>query len=178
MEEALEAFLDDLGWDLVGHGGGFGAGAGGVLEGEGGVEPGLLDQVERVGEVGFGLAREPDDDVGGEGDAGDGGAEVGEDLQVAAAAVAAAHQAQDPVRAGLEREVDVLAQGAAGSHGLDHVVAEVLGVGAGEAEALQALDPVQGPEEVAEQLAVAGQVGAVGVDVLAEQADRCCCSRR
>ncbi len=171
LEEALEAVFDHLGWDLVGHGGGFGAGAGGVLEGEGGVEPGLRDQVEGVGEVGFGLAREADDDVGGEGDTGDGGAEAGEDLQVAATAVAAAHQAQDTVRAGLEREVDVLAQGTAGGHGLDHVVAEVLGVGAGEAEALQALDPVQGSEEVTEQLAVAGQVGAVGVHVLAEEAD-------
>src|SRR4029453_13355373 len=95
-----------------------------------------LYQVEGVAEVGLGLAGEADDDVGGEGEPGDGGARAAQDPEVAAAAVAAAHEPQDPVGAGLQREVDVLAQGPAGGHGPEQVPAGVPGVGGGPARAV------------------------------------------
>ncbi len=53
-------------------------------------------------------------------------------------------------------------------HRGDHVVREVARVRRGEADPLQALDLPGGAQQLGERLAVA-QVGAVGVDVLAEQ---------
>src|SRR5690606_3557366 len=55
-------------------------------------------------------------------------------------------------------------------HGGDDVVGEVARVRGGEADALQAVDRPAGPQQLAERLTVA-DVGAVRVDVLAEQGD-------
>src|SRR6478735_1650006 len=65
--EALEAFLDHGLGQLVRQVRGGRARPLGVLEGEGGGEPGLLHDVEGGLEVLLGLAGEPDDDVRGDG---------------------------------------------------------------------------------------------------------------
>ena len=52
---------------------------------------------------------------------------------------------------GLQRQMEVGAHRRRGGHGGDHVVAEVLGMGAGEAHPLDALHRPDEPEEVAEQ---------------------------
>ena len=80
-----------------------------VLERVRGVEAGGLDDAQGAAEVLLGLAGEPDDDVGGHRDLGDGLADPVQPREVAVAPIRAAHRVQDPVRAGLEREVDVLA---------------------------------------------------------------------
>ncbi len=77
---------------------GGGAGPLGVLEGERRIERGQLGDAQGVGEVLLGLAGEPDDDVGRDGHARDGVARLGDEVEVAARAIGALHEAKDPVR--------------------------------------------------------------------------------
>ena len=92
--------------------------------------------------------------------------------QVALAVVGAAHRLQDPARPGLERQVDVLADGVALGHRRDHGLAEVLRVRAREADPLDPVDRVAGAQQLAELgLELGAQVAAPRVDVLAEQRD-------
>jgi hypothetical protein len=56
-------------------------------------------------------------------------------------------------------------------HGGDGLGPQVLGVGAGEANAPDAVDGADPPEEVGEEGAAVGDVTSVRVDVLAEQGD-------
>ena len=97
----------------------------------------LLDERQRLLEVGLGLAREADDDVGREGDVGDVLADQRDAVEVALAVVGAAHRAQDPRRARLQRQVDVLAQRRQLGVRADHVLAHVLRVRA------RVADPVE-----------------------------------
>ena len=91
-------------------------------------------------------------------------------VEVALAVVRAPHRLEDPARAGLKRQVDVLADGVALGHGGDHGIAEVLRVRAREADPLDPLDRVAGAQELAELgLELGTQVASPGVHVLAEQ---------
>ena len=128
----------------------------------------LLDHLEGLTEVLFRLAGKADDDVGGQGQIGDGGAHLLDEAQVALPPVGAAHRLQDARRAGLERQVGVLTDGLALGHGGDDIRAEVLGMRAREADALDAVDGVHGAQKLGE---VGADVAPVGIDVLAEQSD-------
>ena len=158
--------------DLTGHRRGGRALPDRVLEGERAGEPGLADQVQGVGEIAFRLAGEADDDVGGDRGVRIALRTLSRMPQVAVAAVRAAHALEDRVRPGLQRHVEAGHDVAGGRHGLDHVAGEVTRVRGGEADPLQALglEVAAGPEQLAERELVA-ELGAVGVDVLAEQGD-------
>ena len=129
-----------------------------------------VHHLHRLLEVGLRLTGEADDDVGGEGDAGDGRADPLDQAQVALGAVGAAHRLQHAGGAGLQRQVQVLADGLALGHGCDHVVAHVLRVRAGETDARDPVHRVQVAEQTAEPGSLpGGQVAPPGVDVLAQQ---------
>ena len=93
---------------------------------------------ERLLEVPLGLAGEADDHVGGQRDIGDVLADQRDAVEVALAVVCAAHRLEDPRRARLQREVDVLAHARKLGVGADHVLAHVLRVRARVADALDA----------------------------------------
>ena len=103
-----------------------------VLEGIRVVEVGLDHQGEGLLELRLGLAREPDDDVGGEGDAGNGRTELPHDFEIPLPGVAPQHPLQHRVGAALYRQVHVLADGRRARHRLDDAWREVGGIGAGE----------------------------------------------
>ena len=141
-----------------------------VDEREGAVVPDCLDDLQRLPEVVLRLAGEADDDVGAERETGNRVAQLGDEPQIALAVVGAPHGLQDPARAGLERQVDVLAHGVAFDHGGDDGVAEVLRVRAREADPVDPVDRVAGAQELAELgLELGTQVASPGVHVLPEQ---------
>ena len=78
------------------------------------------------------------------------GAQLGDERRGSARGVRAAHRLQDPRRARLQRQVDVLADGVALGHRRDHRLAEVLRVRAREADALDPVDRVAGAQQLAE----------------------------
>ena len=98
---------------------------------------------------------------------------VGEPLEVAVGAVAAVHAGEDVVAPGLERQVQVLAHADALGHRRDRVGAQVLRVRRREPDPLDAVDRVDGAQQVGELRAVlaGAEVAPVGVHVLAEQRD-------
>ena len=121
LDEPLDPVALDLVRNLVRHRGRLGAGTRRVDEGERAVVADLLDHLERLAEVLLRLAGEADDDVGGQRQVGDGGAHLLDQPQVALAAVRPPHRLQHAGRAGLERQVRVLADRVALGHGGDDV---------------------------------------------------------
>ena len=78
--------------------------------------------------------------------------------EVALARVGAPHRLQDPRRAGLHRQVELLAHRVALGHGLDHVGAHVLGMRAREPDAVDAVDRVErSRRRVAKLVSTAGR---------------------
>ena len=172
VDEPLHPLSLDVLGDLLGHVGSLGAGPRRVDEREGAVEADLLDDLERLGEVRLGLAREADDDVGAEREVRHRVAESVDERQIALARVRATHRLEDPRRAGLERQVHVLADGAALRDGRDHRRTEVLRVRAREPDPLDPLDGVTGAQKLAElRVEVRREVTSPRVDVLPEQGD-------
>ncbi len=81
------------------------------------------------------------------------------------------HGGQDAVAARLQGIVEVLAHRRNLGHGRDGLGSQVLRVGAGVADATDALDRAHPAQQLGEQRAPGGEVTAVGVDVLAEEGD-------
>ena len=170
LDEALHALDLQLVRHGIGHRRGLGARTGRVDERERTVVAHLLDDLQRLCEVGFGLAREADDDVGAEREIGDCSAHLLGQGEVALARVRTPHRLQDSRRAGLERQVHVLAHGVALGDRCDHRLAEVLRMRARETNPLDAFDRVARAQQLAELgLDVGDKIAAPGVDVLAEQ---------
>ena len=86
--------------------------------------------LERAFEVVVGLAGESDDDVGRDREVGHDATGLGQPLEVPVAGVAAVHQCQHAVAPGLERIVQVLADGRRLGHRSERLGPHVLGVGA------------------------------------------------
>ena len=171
LDEALHALDLLLVGDAVLQRRRLGAAAGGEDEGEGAVVADLLGHLERLAEVGLRLAREADDDVRGERHVRDVLADQRDAVEVALARVGAPHGLEDAARAGLQRQVDVLADRRELGVGADHVLAHVLRVRAGVADARDAVDRVDRGEQVGERRPLRAQVAPVGVHVLAQQRD-------
>ena len=170
--ETLEALGHDVGrHELRLHGGGTGTRARREDERERAVVGRLGADGERLLEVVLALAGEPDDDVGRHRQVVDGGPGRRQPLEVARRRIAAAHGAQHPVAARLEREVQLLAHLGRLGHGRDRFGPQVLRVRAGEAHASDPLDPTDGAQEVGEERSPPCQVAPVGVDVLPQQGD-------
>src|SRR5947209_4803235 len=136
LHQALHArHLDAVGYDALAELRRLGPSARGEDEGEGAVVADLVDHLERLLEVGFGLTGKADDDVGAQGAVGHVLADQGHPIEVALAVIRAAHRPEDARGSRLQGQVDVLAQRGQLGVGPDHVLAHVLGVGAGVAEA-------------------------------------------
>ena len=125
---------------------------------------------QRLLEVLLGLAREADDDVGGDRGVGDLLADPVDDAEELRAAVGAAHRLEHPVGARLQRHVQARHDVGGLGHRGDDVVGERRRVRAGEPDPLEPVDLAAGAQQLAERQPVA-ELDAVGVDVLAEQGD-------
>ena len=110
------------------------------------------DEVEREIEVLGGLAREADDHVGRHREIGHGRARAIDEVEVLVARVAASHRPQHAIRAGLHRQMQVLADlGQVANRG-DQPVGDVARMRAREANARDARNvrhALQQPREVA-----------------------------
>ena len=91
--------------------------------------------MERRLELRLGLAAEADDDVGRDGDVRDGAADAVEPLEVVLDRVLPAHPLEDAVVAGLDGQVERLADRRAVGHGIDQPIREVPRVRGDEPEA-------------------------------------------
>lgn len=118
--------------------GGEGAGARRVLEDETVFVLGLFDEAAGEGVIFVGLGGEADDEVAGKLDAppilGEDRAGAGEEVEVGLDGVAAIHQFEDAVGAGLGGDVEIAADAWRCGHNVENVVAEVGGVAGDEAE--------------------------------------------
>ncbi len=134
-----------------------------------------LEERERRGELGVGLAAEPDDHVGRDGDPRDGRPDRRESLEIVLDRVLAAHPAQDRIVARLDRQVEVLADRRTVGHRRDQPVRQVPRVRRHEPETRDRRDAIGGPDGVDRpdelgQVGPAGQIElaagpALGVDV-------------
>src|SRR5256714_14149448 len=116
LDQALDPLRLNPVRHLVGHRRRLGAPPRRQSEPESALAADLLHDLERRGEVLLGLAGEADDQVGREGQVWDGRAQLVDEPQITLARVRAAHRLQDPRRAGLERQVRLLADRAALGH--------------------------------------------------------------
>src|SRR3989449_3912199 len=94
-----------------------------------------LDERQRLLEVVFGLAGEPDDDVGRERDPGYRPAQRRHHGEIARPVVAPQHPLEHARATALDRQVHVLAHGGRLPQGRDHTVREIRGIGRGETDA-------------------------------------------
>ena len=91
--------------DLIGHRGAGRAGALRIFERIGVRIADLIDEAQRVGEIVFGLAREADDEIGGEREIRPRGAQPLDRAQIVGARVAPVHRVENAVRAGLHGQM-------------------------------------------------------------------------
>src|SRR3954451_21820181 len=166
LDQPLDALALQLVRDMARHRGRLGARARRVDEREGAVVADLLHDLERLTEVVVRLAGEADDDVGRDCEVRDRCPQLRHQPQVALARVRSPHRLEHPARAGLERQMRVLADRGALRHRSDDVAAEVLRMRAREADALDTGDRVDRPQKLRKARA---DVAAVRVDVLAEK---------
>ncbi len=151
LDQALQPLDLDLMRDLLVHLGGLGAAPRRVDERERAVVADLLGHLERLLEVLLGLPREADDDVGRQRAVGDVLADQRHAVEVALAGVGAPHALQDRARAGLKRQMDVLAQRRQLGVRADHVLAHVLRVRARVADPLDAGHRVDAAQQLGER---------------------------
>ena len=153
----MRSTLTSCGDESVGERRRLGAAARREDEREGAVVADLVDDLERLREVRLGLAREADDDVGRQRAVGHVLADQRDAVEVALAVVGAAHRLEDPRRARLQRQVDVLAErGELGVRAHD-VLAHVLGVRARVADAVDARRPRRRARSSSRTRAAAGR---------------------
>ena len=145
-------------------------GRGAVLEREGGDIAGVVEQAQRVGEIGLALAGEADDEVAGQRDIGPRGADALDQSQIVGGGVAAVHGGEDAVGAGLHRQMQIGHQRIEIAMGGDEIVVHVARMAGGVAQAVDARDFGEAEQQPAEApVAAVGPFAMPGVDVLAEQ---------
>jgi len=131
----------------------------------------FFEQCDGVFEVAIGLARKADDDVGGQRDVTLGRLGPGNALEVPVAGVFTLHGLEYGGAAGLDGEMDVVAEGRNGVDDVDDIAGEIAGMRGGKADALDAVDLTDRGEKLREG-AFAGWIP-VAIDVLAEELDFC-----
>src|SRR4029077_427428 len=134
------------------------------------VEADLFDRSDGLVEIVICLTRKPDDQIGAERKIWNAGAELANEPEVTLPGVGPSHRLQDARRAGLQGQMGVLAHRPTIGHRLDHRAAEVLGMWAREADALDPVDRVARPQQLAELRAdLPRQVPPPRVDFLPEE---------
>jgi len=128
------AALDDGAGDFVRKSGGFGAGAFGKRKDVEIGEGQALDEGERGGMLGFGLAGEAGDDVGADGGMREALADELDAAGVVLGAVPAVHGGEDAVGAGLQRHVEMLGDAIGGSEEFDEILGDVERLDGADAE--------------------------------------------
>ena len=106
----------------------------GIFEHEGGVEPRLAHQAERLLKILFRLIMEAGEEVGGEPCVGEDAPDGGHTVEIPLARIFAVHRLEDAVGAALHRQMDMARYVGMGGHDVKRVVAHVLGVRRGEAD--------------------------------------------
>src|SRR3989338_885592 len=170
--QARQAFAVGFGRYLVVQGCRRSAGARAVDEGIGEIEADLGDQLQGLLEILFGLAGKPDYEVRGDADVWADGPELADLRLVFEGGVVALHRRENAVGAGLDRQVQVLDQFRHLGMHLDQAVGELQGVRGGVADAVDAVDSRNHPDQFGQvgAVAVVGEA-AITVDVLPEQGD-------
>ncbi len=107
-----------------------------------------LEEPQRRAELGVGLAAEPHDDIGRDRDPRHGLPDAREPLEIVLDRVLAAHPAQDRIVAGLDRQVQVLADALALGERGDEPVGQVPWVRGDEAQSPDGRPPVRSAEAV------------------------------
>ena len=170
IQEAVVSPFFHRGGDVVWQAFGAGVGPWGILEGEEVQEADLLHEGDRLLEVLFRFAREPDDEIAGELDVGNAFPGLEDDPEVARAVVAAAHGAKDAVGSGLGREMEMGADLVEPGHGLEGGEIQIARMGGEESQAPEAGETVDGLEEVGEGTGFF-EVFPVGGDALGDECD-------
>ena len=132
--------------------------------------PHLADKVERRGKIFFRLAGEADNNVAGEGHAGDLFFRIIDEVHVLRDVVVAVHLLQEAVRPGLHRQMDMLAQVILRGNGIDQLTAGILGVAGHKADLVIARNGAQQVQQVG-KIHLLFKALAVAVDVLAQEGD-------
>ena len=109
-----------------------------------------VEQREGLLEVCFGLAGEADDDVRGDADGPAGGANPGDLFEILVARVSAPHGTQNARRAGLHRQMNVIAERGNFVDGIDDLAVEIVRMRGGEAHAADARHLGDGAQQVRE----------------------------
>ena len=173
--EDLHPLLLDGGRHVVRPARACGAGARRVGGDVGHVELELAHRAAGLLELLIGLAGEADDDVRGQRRPWQDPADLRDDAAVAVQPVVAVHADQDLVVPGLQRQMHLLGDRRVSGHRLEHLGRHVLRVRRRVVDPDRAPGLLAQPGDAVEQLreaALVRCVGAVGVDVLAEQGDR------
>src|ERR1017187_9851555 len=118
-----------------------------VFEAEEGIVLDLIQQVEGLLEIGIGLAGEADDDIGGEGITALRILDPLDAPHVFVAGVEAVHGGEHARGARLHGQVDVIADGGVGVHGIDDAAHEIARMAGGVAHAAHAGDFGDAPEQ-------------------------------
>ncbi len=144
------AVLNNCPVHLAGHGRRRGTGSLGVLEREGAGEPRLAYHLQGIGEVGLGLPRETDNDVGGDRGVGQCRPHPLDDPEEPVLTIGTTHPPQHRVRSRLQRHVQLWADRLRRRHRLDHIVGEVAWMRRGKPDPLQAINRPAGAQQFRE----------------------------
>ena len=138
---------------------------GGVLlmaidEGTHVIETGLADERQHLEEIVLGLAGEPDDHGGANGNAGDEPADALQQAKMAVGRTAAAHAGQDAAGSMLQGDIDIGGDVGPLAHEAQKVVLDLVGVNIEEAHPFQRLDVGQCGQQLARAVSQA-EIGSV-----------------
>src|ERR1039457_344251 len=142
----------------------------GILEAEQRIVFDFFEQPQRLLEIALGLAGKADDDVGGDGDVAFRALHPLDAAHVLVASVQALHAVEHRRPAGLDRQMDMVAEHGILVDGVDNVLDEIARMRGREADAADAVDAANLAKQ-ADEVPAAGRRVAVAVDVLAEQLD-------
>ncbi len=129
-----------------------------------------LDEGERGGMLGFGLAGEAGDDVGTDGGVGKAFADEFDPAGVVLSAVPAVHGGEDAVGAGLQRHVEMLGDAMRGGEEFDEILGDVQRLDGADAETFDG-GFVEDAAEKSFEFDAGREVAAVGAEVDAAKND-------
>src|SRR5690348_16454402 len=158
--------------DLIATFGGRRAGSRRIFEREGACIGDLVDDAQGLVEILFGLAGEADNKIGREGHVGANGAQAVDDREIVGARMPAVHGTENPIGAGLHRQMQLRHQGRQVAMGRDEVVVDVAWMTGRVAQARDARNLGESEEQSSERpRPPVGSDAMIGVDVLPDERD-------